>query len=104
MESTALKQNAWGGARVGAGAPISSRTLETQKIRELMLKRLKPRAKKVFDALIDAAENGDVAATRLLFEYSLGKPKEQIEHTGNMGILHLISSLEKQTNARTTES
>jgi hypothetical protein len=108
MESTALKTNTWGGARVGAGAPVSSRTLETQKMRELMLKRLKPRAKEVFDALIDAAvglraarkdesvysKAPDVQAARLLFEYALGKPKGEVEHIGGMSIYNLVHSLE----------
>lgn len=100
---------------MGAGAPIASRTLETQQMRELMLKRLKPRVKELFDALFDSAigvsitkESGggeefvyskapDVGAARLLLEYTLGKPKEQVEHAGSMSLFHIVSSLEKHT-------
>ena len=113
MESTALKKNTWGGARLGAGAPISSRTLEAQKIRELMLKHLEPRAKELFDSLIESAvglhvdketvgrkgfvysKTPNVAAARLLLEYTLGKPKEQDEHIGNLSLFQLIAGLNK---------
>jgi hypothetical protein len=116
MGSTALQKHTWGGARIGAGAPVSSRTLETQRMREMMLKRLKPRVKELFDALMDSAiglrvtkeaDGGDkefvyskapdVGAAKLLLEYTLGKPKEQIEHAGGMSLFHLVSSLEEQT-------
>ena len=114
MESTALQKHTWGGARLGAGAPISSRTLETQKMRELMIKSLKPRAKEMFNSLIESAigvrvikedSNGeefvyskapDVGAARLLLEYTLGKPKDQVEHIGGMSLFHIVSSLERQ--------
>jgi hypothetical protein len=83
-------------------------------MRELMLKRLEPRARELFDALMDAAvgvrattESGgekfvyskapDVGAARLLLEYTLGKPKEQVEHTGGMSLFHIVSLLQEQS-------
>lgn len=95
------------------GRPVSQQTLQTQQMRALMLKRLKPRAKEVFDALIGAAvgvtmvdydkegeeftyeKAPDVGAARLLFEYCFGKPTEKIEHSGGIGIVQLIASLDK---------
>ncbi len=120
MESAVLKKNTWGGARAGAGAPMSPRTLETQKMRELMLKQLKPRAKELFDALIDSAiglrvvkevDGGeefvyskapDVNAARLLLEHTVGKPKETVQHQGGLSVLALIRSL-NESNASIPE-
>jgi hypothetical protein len=95
------------------GRPTSTATLRTQKIREFMLKRFEKDAVEVYDALYrsavgieieDVDKDGetfyyskapDVNAARLLLEHTIGKPKEQIEHTGAMSLFHIIQQLKE---------
>ena len=100
------------GAPLGYNQPSN---IHSRLIREQMIKLFKPRAKKLFMALYDAAiglsveeldDDGevvrvyskapDVNAAKLLFEQTIGKPKEQIEHTGGLSVFHLVAELENQ--------
>lgn len=40
----------------------------------------------------------DVQAGKLLFEYTLQKPTQKVEHSGGMGILHMIADIEQHAN------
>ena len=111
-DATLILKGKRGGPQPGSGRPKLGKTLQATLIREQFMGWMVPIAREVFDALVDSAigakvvsDDGsvyskapDIAATRLLFEYTLGKPKEQIEHTGGIGIYHLISSLQEHGN------
>lgn len=68
-----------GGPRPGAGRPVASTTLETQKQREMLVKLLKPRIKRIFEALAEKAEQGDVMAAKELFDRAWGKATQTVE-------------------------
>jgi hypothetical protein len=59
----------------GPGNPFARQVTE---LRSRLLQRLKPEdIDAIADRLIELAKGGEVAATKLLFQYTLGKPVEQ---------------------------
>jgi hypothetical protein len=48
--------------------------------------------------LINKTELPDVQAAKLLFEYTMEKPKQTIEHKGTVGIVALVAQLENGDN------
>lgn len=106
-----------GGIRVGSGRPISTSTKLSGLIKARMLEKLYAKIDPVIDAQIEAAagrikltnlttdasgresisiseQAPSTPAAKLLFENTIGKPKDTIEHKGGMGIVHLIKTLE----------
>ena len=61
------------------GRPKSSATLQTQKQRELLLKKLEKEAGPIFNKLIEKAKAGDVAATKELFDRAYGKAPQKFD-------------------------
>jgi hypothetical protein len=74
-----------GGNRFGRGNPLAGRAA---KIRATLLKKLTPaKAAQIADKLIDKAINGDLAAAREIFYFTIGKPT-------NIDLLERIEALE----------
>ena len=67
-----------GGKREGAGRKKGFAALEAMKQREMLVKLLQPRVKKIFAALAEKAEKGDVAAAKELFDRAWGKPDQAV--------------------------
>lgn len=97
-----LKSKYGGGAREGAGRPVSSATLKTQAIRKMMVDALHKRFKPVLNAQLDAAQgiliakqkNGmpiyaepgpDTQAFKTILEQVAGRATERVEVSGRDG-------------------
>ena len=111
MKEAKTKNN--GGARKGAGRPVLSHTLITQQMRKVLVETLEKRFKPMIDAQLDSAigvttekfdrksgqlyyveESPNTGAAKFLTEQLLGRPKESIEHSGEVkGLVSLITSL-----------
>lgn len=82
-------------------------------LKEVMIEAVKPRFKKMIEAQMDAAigitteqhdrrtgalyytdEVPSAQSAKLIMEYVLDKPKQEVKHTGSMGIVHLVAQLE----------
>lgn len=93
---------------------MASKTLITQMIRERMVQKIVEKLDPILDAQIQAAIGSlkltrtdfqgrqsiselapDTNAARLLFEHTIGKPKETIQHQGGIGIVELVAQLER---------
>lgn len=92
--------------------PKTVRTIQAEYIRNKIAERLSEEALDIINAQIEAAKGTavqitdgpqgtttvtgrvDVNAAKSLFEQVLGRPKETVEHKGNVGLLSLISKLE----------
>ena len=61
------------------GRPVSSATLQTQEQRKLLLEKLKTEAGPIFDKLIEKAKDGDVSATKELFDRAYGKAPQKFD-------------------------
>lgn len=102
-----------GGWRPNIG-PVPRKKMFAEKFNAILEKSVASRMKEMVDAQMDAAigtksekynakdnsyyyvDNApSTQAFNALTDRALGKPKEKIEHVGNIGILHLISSLNK---------
>ena len=100
-----------GGARINAG-PIPTKKLFTQRFNQLLEQSIAKRMGKMIDAQIDAAigitsekydrkkdelyyvENGpSTEAFKTLTNRALGMPQTKVEHSGGIGVLHLIKAL-----------
>ena len=70
-----------GGRREGAGRPLATKTLLTQRINDEITKRVHEQIGPMIDAQIKSvlAEKSNTTAFRILLEYAVGKPKETIE-------------------------
>jgi hypothetical protein len=65
-------------ARNNKGGPGNPFARTVAELRSRLLQRLKPEdIDAIADKLIELAKSGDVQATKLLFQYTLGKPVEQ---------------------------
>lgn len=103
-----------GGSRPNSGKKPVLSSKYVQRMRQLMARKLDKELDEILTAQIDLAkgvatsekvtkdgdvvevrESPDTNAARLLFEFTLGKPKETIQHTGGIGILHLVKQLEE---------
>lgn len=72
-----------GGARIGAGRKSKA---EEDKVRNLAVQSIISKygsEEKGFMALI---ETGEPSLMKFVFEHAFGKPKEKIEHSGEMGV------------------
>ena len=92
--------------------PKTVRTLAADKIRDKIAQALADNIDEILKAQIDAAKgisiqtteapNGvttvygkpDIQAAKGLIEQAIGRPKETIEHKGNLGIVGIINQLE----------
>lgn len=75
----------YGGKRPGAGRPKGSKgghTLQAEKAREYIIRRVISDLEPIMDALIARAKNGEVTAAKDLLDRAFGKPKETVEHQG----------------------
>lgn len=52
----------------------------------------------VVDKTVESEETPNVNAAKLLFETTIGKPKETVKHEGGIGIVALVARLEKGDN------
>ena len=70
-----------GGTREGAGRPLATKTLLTQRINEEIAKRVHEQIGPMIDAQIRSvlADKSNTTAFKILLEYSVGKPKETVE-------------------------
>jgi len=104
-----------GGARKGAGRKVANHTLLTSQMKQMMVETLHKRFQPLLEAQIDAAigvttekfdrkkgdyyyqeEGPNVAAAKFITEHVMGRPKESIEHSGQIGgIAGLILKLDK---------
>lgn len=94
------------------GRPIASKTLITQKIRERIVEKLYERIDPLIDSQLNSAigiilkkvdgkglvhyleEAPSTSAAKFLMEQVLGRPKESIEHSGEMkGLVGLVTTL-----------
>jgi len=111
MAEAKTKNN--GGARKGAGRPVLTKTLITQRLKDLLAKRVEARFGPMIDAQLDSAigimlqksdrktgnlyyqdEAPSTNAAKFLTEQLLGRPKESIEHSGEVkGLVGLITDL-----------
>ena len=85
-KSTEIKRGSRGGARVGAGRPRGRRDAKTIEIQEAA----KAHAGDALAALVDVAlhstsDGARVSAATALLDRGYGKPRQAIEHTGNVG-------------------
>lgn len=109
-----------GGHRANAGAPVKASTLIARRIKDRITEKLNAQIDPIIDAQIEASigrmklnrldidRYGNVSSStsetapsfqsaKLLLEYSIGKPKESLEIKGQVGIVHLIKSLESKS-------
>lgn len=104
-----------GGARKGAGRKVANHTLLASQMKQMMVETLHRRFKPMLEAQIDSAigvttekfnrktgelyyqeETPNTAAAKFLTEHVIGRPKETIEHSGQIGgIAGLILKLDK---------
>lgn len=68
-----------GGARPGAGR--KSKAAEAA-----LVERLSPMDDTALTKLKEGIAKGDFQFIKMFFEYRFGKPKEKIEHSGEMGV------------------
>lgn len=94
------------------GNPRTVKKLVSERLREVMAKQVAREFEAINQAQIDLAKGGesvkvlkdgtklivtipgDVNAARLLYSYVLGEPKQEIKHTGAIGIVQLVAQLE----------
>ena len=106
-----------GGKREGAGRKKAPHTLLTEQMRKIMVETLHKRFKPMLEAQMDSAigvttekfdrkkgelyyveEGPNTLAAKFITEHVLGKPKETIEHSGEIsGLVGLITSLDDDT-------
>ena len=74
-----------GGKRPGAGRPVATKTLLTQRINEEITKRVHEQIGPMIDAQIRSvlAKKSNTTGFKTLLEYSVGKPKETIGLEGS---------------------
>lgn len=98
------------------GKTRSVRHRVEHKFRDILAEKMTQHLPDVIDAMISTAkgyettsvapdgklvikkDKPDVQAGKLLFEFSIEKPKQEVAHTGSMGIVHLIAQLEQDDN------
>lgn len=69
-----------GGARPGAGRKPKADEL-------VLIERLSPLDDTALEAMKKGIAAGEFPYVKMFFEYRFGKPKEKIEHSGEMGII-----------------
>ena len=76
VKTTKTKERSknYGGARPGAGKPVSQATLRTQKARDYISKMLEKSLTPIVDRAIKDAIKGDFKAREWLSNYAWGKP------------------------------
>lgn len=67
-----------GGYRQNAGRKIGFSAIQAEKARELISSRLSEELTPILDILIKQAKNGDVRATRELFDRAWGRSSQDI--------------------------
>lgn len=67
-----------GGYRQNAGRKRGFSAIEVEKARELISRRLSDNLEPILDKLILQAKNGDIKATRELFDRAYGRPLSQL--------------------------
>ena len=75
-----------GGKRKGAGRKKGYKAIEAEKAREYILKRLSDELEPIITKAIAQAKKGDSTARKELMDRAYGKPKETIEHTGEVSL------------------
>ena len=109
METTLTPQTI---TRSRLGNPRTVKKLVSERLREVMAKQVSREFEAINQAQIELAKGGesvrllkdgtelivkvpaDVNAARLLYSYVLGEPKQEIKHTGAIGIVQLVAQLE----------
>lgn len=74
----------------GGGPGRKPRQAEERLVRRLSARLNNGDFDKILDALVRQAQRGDVAATRLLLEYAVGKPKQPISGDGDGEIVFRV--------------
>lgn len=67
-----------GGYRQNAGRKQGFSAIEAEKARELVCQKLSDNLEPILDKLIMQAKNGDIKATRELFDRAYGRPLSQL--------------------------
>ena len=99
MPSLERQARKWGGARIGSGAKKGSKhpaTIERERTQESTLKEMEQYIQARWKELIDTmfmASKKDWRAAEALTIRGWGKPAEKVVHSGGIGVLHLIKSL-----------
>ena len=76
-----------GGKRKGSGRKKGFSALTSEKAREYITKRVTEELEPIMDKAIAQAKDGDQAARKDLMDRAYGKPKETVEHTGEVNLL-----------------
>lgn len=72
-----------GGKRIGAGRKPK---VEEDKVRNLAIKAIVSKYGSEEKGLNALLESGEPSLIKFVYEHAYGKPKERIEHSGEMGI------------------
>lgn len=78
-----------GGPQPGAGRPKGCKaghTIQAEKAREYIIKRVTEELEPIINVLIQKAKSGETMAIKELLDRAYGKPKETVEHTGEVQI------------------
>ena len=87
-----------GGARPGAGRKKGTNAIEAEKLREFLIEKVREKANELAAAKMDLAlghrfqdseghvytKSPDGAAIQYLLNQAIGKPKETVEHQGDV--------------------
>lgn len=91
-----------GGKRAGAGRPLGSKaphTIQSEALRKYLIDRVISEQEPIITALIEKAKTGDVPAAKELLERSIGRVKEQVEHTGDFGLQTILADIMKRNKS-----
>ncbi len=78
--------------------------LKSDRIRDIIQDKVLERIEDIVQAQISKSiEEKDTNAAKLLFDYASSKPEQKIKHTGGIGIVHLLQTLEANDYANDNE-
>ena len=75
-----------GGKREGAGRKLGYAAIESEKAREYITKRVSDELEPIIDKAIEQAKAGDTTSRKDLMDRAYGRPKETVEHTGEVSL------------------
>lgn len=74
---------AHGGKRNGAGRKSKA---DEEKVKNQAIEAIEQKYGSVEKGLVALMESGEASLIKFVFEHAIGKPKEKIEHSGDMAI------------------
>lgn len=76
-----------GGARPGAGRPTKA---DEAKVKGLAIQSIIKRYGSEEEGFLALLNSGESSLIKFVYEHAYGKPKERVEHSGDVGIIQLI--------------